>query len=809
MTLANVSNQLLRSQGNDTTTVAANYPITGDGSTQLPLGLDEDYSGADGESLTFDIADITDGHRVTVSGSQGSSSFDVLNGQDGANGVNGVNGADGQSVTFDITNISNGHRVTLSGEQGSTSFEVMNGQNGVDGVSPTFRFAENADGITVIVSGAQGEDSFTLYNGEGGHSYSAGPNIDITDYTISGKDWTDDISAACQEVSQTIPDYSAGPNIDITNSTISGKDWTAEIESAISNVSGNYYPMTGNPSGFLTAHQDISNLMPIDESANFYPMTGNPSGFLTAIDLSNYYTKNETSSREEINAAIAAIPGAVDYSAGANIDITNHEISSKDWSTEINNAAAAGSAAATTWVSEQNYLTAHQDVTNLPYVKNNALDYTQSTLISGISGHELYAESANHAFTADTANYVASGWEYSSDKITGYAGSAFSAGSTYDVTAGANIDVTTAGNTFGISGKDWTDTITAASAYAASQAQGTEYTAGANIDITNHVISGKDWSSNLNSKLDTTTFNTYTAAHTADDNTAYTAGANINITNHVISSKNWTNDITAASSYAYSQATADAQGHTYTGVAPIVVNNTEDKISANCVELSAGNGIDSTKLATGVIEVSGGLGGGGVAISGQYVVNDSTITADCSAFCMYEQANSTGSYQLMATGNNASWHGYGYTMSKPENLLMDDVSSVAQNYAVSAVSSRVRLMNYPDITFSAVRDTFNAGGIVVPYETTQGYGTFYNFVASAVSASTSSYKFDYIGTNGYATVLTVSSENNGAVTGKVKNQSRIFLSPSESECKVVIVATSGDIPSSGATDNKLYVVTGT
>ena len=78
MALARTSNQLLRSQGNDSTTVAANYPITGDGSTLLPLGLDEDYSGADGESLTFDIADITDGHRVTLSGSQGSSSFDVL-----------------------------------------------------------------------------------------------------------------------------------------------------------------------------------------------------------------------------------------------------------------------------------------------------------------------------------------------------------------------------------------------------------------------------------------------------------------------------------------------------------------------------------------------------------------------------------------------------------------------------------------------------------------------------------------------------------------------------------------------------------
>lgn len=195
MTLARVSNQLLKTQGNDTTTVAANYPITGDGSTQLPLGLAADYRGADGESLTFNITDIANGHQVNISGIQGSSSFNVLNGQDGADGINGLNGADGQSVTFDSTNIANGHRVTLSGAQGSKSFDVMNGQNGVNGISPTFRFVENEDKVIVFVSGAQGEESFTLYDGET-HNYSAGPNIDITNDTISGKDWTDTITAA-------------------------------------------------------------------------------------------------------------------------------------------------------------------------------------------------------------------------------------------------------------------------------------------------------------------------------------------------------------------------------------------------------------------------------------------------------------------------------------------------------------------------------------------------------------------------------------------------------------------------------------
>lgn len=272
MALANVSNQILRSDGGSAT-VAVNSPLTGNGSTMLPLGIDADYRGADGESLTFNITDIDNGHRVTISGSQGTSSFNVL---DGTDGVNGVNGTDGKSVTFDIADIANGHKVTLSGAQGSASFDVMNGVDGVDGVSPTFRFTEYEDKVVVYVSGAQGENSFTLYNGVG-HEYSAGPNINISDYTISGK------------------------------------DWSSEIASAINSVSGNYYPMTGNPSGFLTA---------VD------------------VDLSNYYTKNETSSRAEISAAFDSIPSVVEYSAGQNINITDHVISGKDWSDTITAASA-------------------------------------------------------------------------------------------------------------------------------------------------------------------------------------------------------------------------------------------------------------------------------------------------------------------------------------------------------------------------------------------------------------------------------------------------------------------------------------
>lgn len=57
----------------------------------------------------------------------------------------------------------------------------------------------------------------------------------------------------------------------------------------------------------------------------------------------------------------------------------------------------------TAWVEEQNYLTAHQDVSNLPYVQNSSLEFN-GALISGISGSGFYAVSADNANYADLAN---------------------------------------------------------------------------------------------------------------------------------------------------------------------------------------------------------------------------------------------------------------------------------------------------------------------------------------------------------------------------------------------------------------------
>ena len=159
----------------------------------------------------------------------------------------------------------------------------------------------------------------TAFAGQGGatgdYELSAGSGISIVDYPLEQKTV---ISVTAQggnpEVEQAVIDNSATWNnvsakLDTTALTayqeITGMTAYQEAGSylsanALDNLSGNWETVTtkldttafSDVSGtFLTAHQDISNLMPKGESANFYPMTGNPSGFLTAHqDLSEYQT---------------------------------------------------------------------------------------------------------------------------------------------------------------------------------------------------------------------------------------------------------------------------------------------------------------------------------------------------------------------------------------------------------------------------------------------------------------------------------------------------------------------------------------
>lgn len=361
--------------------------------------------------------------------------------------------------------------------------------------------------------------------------YSAGPNINITDDVISGRDWTDDINQAIasglsgrlsggDNIAITHNDgistisisgdlYSAGPNIDITDRTISGKDWTNDIDEHI-------------------------------ESA--------------------ISSKADTS----------AIPTIVDYSAGNNINITDHVVSGKDWTSELDvkldkSAYISGTSSFVTverMYDELSSISSHISADS-PWISGNKIlaasaiqlefgsqfQALSSFDLSGDHNHYLLMKGAAFRLP-DIYPYLSSYLPVSSfNNYTDYAEARMSG-----IFVLANSAYTTAVNNY----YNKLDK-SAFSAYSAAHSgdDAVPYSAGANIDVTDHVISGRDWtdliqsamsSVNVSSKLDTSAFNLYSAAHSGDDVTPYSAGSNINVTNHVISGKDWSDEIASAGS---------------------------------------------------------------------------------------------------------------------------------------------------------------------------------------------------------------------------------------------------------------------
>ena len=101
-------------------------------------------------------------------------------------------------------------------------------------------------------------------------------------------------------------ELTAGTNIDIQNYVISSKDWTNTITAASSYAYSQSTAQIPEPFDPTYISGQIDNKLDKSESANYYPMGSNPSGYLTGVDLSNYYQKNETSSKSEIENALTS-----------------------------------------------------------------------------------------------------------------------------------------------------------------------------------------------------------------------------------------------------------------------------------------------------------------------------------------------------------------------------------------------------------------------------------------------------------------------------------------------------------------------
>lgn len=122
----------------------------------------------------------------------------------------------------------------------------------------------------------------------------------------------------------------------------------------------------------------------------------------------------------------------------------------------------------------------------------------------------------------------------------------------------------------------------------------TPYSAGANINITNHVVSGKDWTSDIQNAPTTYSW----------DVTPYSAGSNVNITNHVVSGKDWSSDISIATSGKIDKITGGAGSKSN----PVYLSNTN--VITPCFTED-----NSVKLAPSIPSYFSGDNGGNIFLN--------------------------------------------------------------------------------------------------------------------------------------------------------------------------------------------------
>lgn len=93
--------------------------------TEINLG---NVRGADGAK-----GDKGDKGDSGQDGAKGTDGKDGINGKDGVNGTDGINGIDGVSPTVEVTEITGGHTVAITDKNGTKTFDVLNGKDGASG----------------------------------------------------------------------------------------------------------------------------------------------------------------------------------------------------------------------------------------------------------------------------------------------------------------------------------------------------------------------------------------------------------------------------------------------------------------------------------------------------------------------------------------------------------------------------------------------------------------------------------------------------------------------------------------------------
>ena len=672
MALAQTLNQILRSAG-EGTEVVANSPITGNGTSEQPLGIDENWHGQDGESVTFTISAIPSGTRVTLSGAQGTESFDVMN---GANGTNGADGAQGPA-----------------GPQGPQGDPGVQGETGPQGI--------------------QGERGPAGPQGEQGPQGPAGADGAQGPQGVPGVEGPQGIQGERGPVGPQGPQGEQGP------SGQDGAPGKSAYEIAVEDG------FTGNVQEWLESLKGADGVSPTVSAESI------PSGTRVTIKDAVSYTVFDVMNGEqgpEGPSGARGAPGKDGKSAYELAVEAGFTGTSAEWlDSLVGPQGPEGPSGAQGPAGKDGRDGADGASGFSPIVSTTPIaSGTQVTITDLTGSHSFNVMNGEQGPSGATGPQGPSGESYTGSlmPLIGDNGIAVTSNA-----GKAVVEISSVAHDNTISGNG---TVSSPLGVVGGGSTQVEYSAGANINITDHIVSGKDWS----------------------------------------------NDITAASSYAYSAATANAQGHTYTGIAPIVVNNTEDKISANCIELSAGNGIDSTKLALGVIEVSSQGGGGSNFSSSAFGINPSLQVTAFTSLSYYDTGIGKSNQVSGNNTNNLGWTLPSAYADVKSNIIADADTQVQSRYSYK-ISYTTPATGFTSNSGLEIRKYVGNNGTT--RKVLSGDSTLGELVPEDYSSK------QYLATN---------------AAGNMVWNNIVDSSP------VILVATSGDIPESGASDNKVYIVTG-